>query len=331
MANCELILSGFADEAANEKTIDQQFVAFSSLGLSHLSLRFIDVGWGIKNVMDLNGDELDLVRTKLDEYDLKISSIGSPIGKTKLLDVTDGTTNTFFDPQEYLDDHVLRACKIANTLDCKLLRGFSFYHPKNEDPFQFIEQSAHRLKEIAEACDDHGLTFGLEVEANLVGQNADILNQIKSAVNHDAVVLIFDGANLVTQGYSKADIIKQYSTMQDGLGWLHIKDHLSTDATIGKYVDEERLHDFVPAGEGESGYPEILVEFKKNFESILARAKQRGLPGIFADLEPHLRGGGQFGGFSGPDGFGVAVRSFCNLCDEAGIDYQLRDFQSLSS
>ncbi len=326
MSECELLLSGFADEAANEKTIDQQFVAFASIGFSYLSLRFIDVGSGIKNVMDLDASELDLIRSKLDEYGLRVSSIGSPIGKTKLLDVDDGTSNSFFEPQQYLENQVVRACQIANKLDCKLIRGFSFYHPKNEDPANHIDQSATRLKSIAKVCDEHGLTFGLEVEANLVGQNANTLNQIQKIVDHPAVVLIFDGANLVTQGYTKSEIIDQFLSMKDSLGWIHVKDHLNAQSARGKYVDEERLHDFVPAGEGESGYPEILAELKQCFSGIAQRMQRRGIPGIFADLEPHLRGGGQFGGFSGPDGFGIAARAFCKLCDTAGIDYRLRRF-----
>ena len=40
----QVILSGFADEAANQKTAVQQFAAFAALGLQYYSLRFIDVG-----------------------------------------------------------------------------------------------------------------------------------------------------------------------------------------------------------------------------------------------------------------------------------------------
>ena len=39
-----VILSGFADEAANQKTAVQQFAAFAALGLQYYSIRFIDVG-----------------------------------------------------------------------------------------------------------------------------------------------------------------------------------------------------------------------------------------------------------------------------------------------
>ena len=49
-----IILSGFADESAIGKTALEQFVAFAALGLQYYSIRFIDVGQGIKNVMKLS-------------------------------------------------------------------------------------------------------------------------------------------------------------------------------------------------------------------------------------------------------------------------------------
>ena len=60
----------------------------------------------------------------------------------------------------------------------------------------------------------------------------------------------------------------------------------------------------------------------KYFESL-------GVPGFFLETEPHLKGGGQFGGFSGPDGMGVAVRALCKVLDYVGIDYHLRDFDDI--
>jgi hypothetical protein len=47
------------------------------------------------------------------------------------------------------------------------------------------------------------------------------------------------------------------------------------------------------------------------------------------DLEPHLKGGGQFGGFSGPDGYGVALRALRGVLDEAGVTYDLTGFEDL--
>jgi hypothetical protein len=59
------------------------------------------------------------------------------------------------------------------------------------------------------------------------------------------------------------------------------------------------------------------------------KLKRLGIPGVFLDLEPHLKGGGQFGGFSGPDGMGVALRSLLRVLDYTGIGYRLRDFTSI--
>ena len=45
-ATPRVILSGFADEAANQKTAVQQFAAFAALGLQYYSIRFMDLGDG---------------------------------------------------------------------------------------------------------------------------------------------------------------------------------------------------------------------------------------------------------------------------------------------
>ena len=57
-----VILSGFSDEAANQQTAVQQFAAFAALGLQYYSLRFIDVGGGVKNVMKLSLSEIRKIR-----------------------------------------------------------------------------------------------------------------------------------------------------------------------------------------------------------------------------------------------------------------------------
>ena len=80
----QVILSGFGDEAAYHKTAVEQFSPLAALGLQYYSLRSIDAGRGIKNVLDLTTAEVQKIRHLEDEYDLSVSSIGSPIGKVKL-------------------------------------------------------------------------------------------------------------------------------------------------------------------------------------------------------------------------------------------------------
>ena len=67
-----VILSGFADEAANEKEAVAQYAALAAAGLQHYSIRFIDVGNGIKNAMALTKSELKRVVKLQAEYGLSV-------------------------------------------------------------------------------------------------------------------------------------------------------------------------------------------------------------------------------------------------------------------
>lgn len=323
-----IILSGFADEAANQKTAEQQFCAFAALGLRYYTLRFIDAGAGIQNAMLLSPEAIERILPLQAEYGLKVSSLGSPIGKVKLIDFEDGTSNRFVPFHEYLQKDVQRACDLANTFGTKLIRGFSFYHPRGTDPEKHIAQAVDQLGQIAQRCDQQGLTFGLEVEANLIGQTGKLLKKLYDGVAHSAMLLIFDGANLVCQGMSTEQVYEEYLAMKSGLGWLHIKDY-QRPSTRSSHVDEESLKSFVPADQGDSGHEAILRDIKRGYEELLAKLEKRGIPGLFMDLEPHVKGGGQFGGFSGPDGFGVALRGLCRVLDYVGLPYDLRTFEDI--
>lgn len=325
-----VILSGFADESSASKAAGEQFAAFAALGLQYYSLRFIDVGNGIKNVMKLTKSEITKLRHLENDFGLNVATIGSPIGKVKLVDKNDGTKNKYVPFKQYLGKDVQKACELAHAFETKLIRGFSFYHPKGEDPWDYVSQAADQLGQIAETCHRSDLTFGLEVEANLVGQNGALLAEIYRQVNHPAMVLIFDGANIVCQGYTTNETYEQYQAMKHGVGWIHIKDYQHAHAELVKgHVDEEALAHFVPADMGDSGHEAILKDFKESIPKLARKLKRRGVPGVFLDLEPHVKGGGQFGGYSGPDGFGVALRGLCRVLDYLGIGYHLRDFDDI--
>lgn len=323
-------LSGFSDEAAWDKQADQQFAAFAALGMKYLSLRFIDVGNGVKNAMQLEPQEIETCRKMLAQYQLQVSSLGSPIGKVKLQDVDDGTSNRYVPFPEYLKTEVKHACELANQLDTRLIRGFSFYHPRGTEAESHVQQVADQLGQIADLCSQHGLIFGLEVEANLVGKTGQMLAKLYEAVGRDNLVTIFDGANLSTQGYNALEIYQQYVAMKPGLGWMHIKDYKHPGPVeVLETIDEEALKYFVPANQGDCGHEAILRDFAEYLPTVSQRMNKLGVDQVFLDLEPHVRGGGQFGGFSGPDGFGIAMRGLCQVLDYVGIDYSLREYPDL--
>ena len=325
-----VLLSALADESAFHLTAVEQFTALAAIGLEYYSLRFIDVGKGVKNVMKLTLPEIQKIRHLEDEYGLNVASIASPIGKVKLVDKPDGTKNLFVPFKKYLAQDVARACELAHAFETKLIRGFSFYPPRGAKPEDHLEEAVERIGRIAEACHRSDLTFGLEVEANLVGQTGELLAEIHRRVNHPGLVLVFDAANLIVQGFSTAEVYRQWEAMKPGLGWGHIKDYRKVSGKArGKHVDEDALANFVPADLGAAGHERILADLRTMLPSLSKKLEKRGIPGVFLDLEPHVRGGGQFGGTSGPDGMGIALRGLCRVLDKTKVAYHLRDFDDL--
>jgi sugar phosphate isomerase/epimerase len=330
MPQPRVLLSALADESAFHLTAVEQFSALAALGLEYYSLRFIDVGKGVKNVMRLTLGEIQKIRHLEDEYGLNVASIASPIGKIKLADEPDGTQNTYVPFKQYLAKDVAKACELAHAFETKLIRGFSFYPPRNAKPEDFLEEAVDRIGRIAEACHRSDLTFGLEVEANLVGRTGQLLAEIHRRVNHPGLVLVFDAANLIVQGFSTGEVWKQWEAMKPGLGWVHIKDYRKVSGKArGRHVDEDHLANFVPADIGAGGHERILADLRGMLPTLSKKLERRGIPGVFVDLEPHVRGGGQFGGTSGPDGMGVALRALCRVLDTTKVAYHLRDFDDL--
>src|SRR5436190_14357069 len=334
----EVILTGLADEGPVSKRAEEQLTMCRALGLSYYSVRFIDLGEGVKNVMQLTDAEVRKLQQLHAEFEMRVSSVASPIGKVKLLDVEDGTKNRYVPFDRHLKEDVARAIELAQAFKTKLIRGFSFYPPRDDEPEKHLPRAAEQLRAIAEACGQTGVYYGLEVEANLVGRNGALERALFDQVNHPNLGLVFDGANIVCQGYSGDETFREYEAMKPGLLWSHIKDYRIPEIQNPKskiqnrkkgYVDENAMVHFCPADRGSSDHRRIFSDLKQHLPALTESLRRRGLPGFFLDLEPHVKGGGQFGGFSGPDGFGVALRALCRVLDEVGIGYHLTEFADL--
>lgn len=329
-----VIISAFADEAANYRTALEQMTALAAIGIRNYSPRFIDVmGDGtIEHVVDLAPEKLERLKEYHAEYGISVTSIGARVGKVKLLDVDDGSHNKYVPQDEYLAGEVASTIKAAKALDTKLIRGFSFYHPRGEKPEDHLEAAAGKIRQIAEACAQEGLVYGLEIEPNLVGETGPLLAELAKLVDHPNMVLIFDGGNVAAQNKNPVQVYEEYKATVPYLGWMHVKDYSIDPSLVWTgAVDEERLKNFVPCNEGDAGHELVFRDLREQLPEIEKRLARLGLPGFYLETEPHLKGGGQFGGFSGPDGMGVAVRALCSSLDYAGIDYDLRNFADIRS
>ena len=71
-------LSGFADEIAPDAKT--QIATLNKTGVRHIELRGVEG----KGVLDLTADEVASFRGQLQEADIGVSSIGSPIGKVQI-------------------------------------------------------------------------------------------------------------------------------------------------------------------------------------------------------------------------------------------------------
>lgn len=327
-----VIISAFADEAANYRTALEQMTALAAIGLRNYSPRFIDVlGDGkIEHVVDLSPEKLERLKKYHAEYGVSVTSIGSRVGKVKLKDIDDGSHNKYVPFDAYLEGEVAKTIRAAVALETKLIRGFSFYHPRGTKAEDSLDQSAKQIRQITELCAAKGLVYGLEIEPNLVGETGPLLAELAKRVNHPNMVLIFDGGNVAAQNKNPVQVYQEYLATVPWLGWMHIKDYRIDPSLVWTgAVDEERLKNFVPANEGDSGHEMIFRHLREQLPEIEGRLKKLGIPGFYLETEPHLKGGGQFGGFSGPDGMGVAVRVLCSALDYAGIDYHLRTFSDI--
>ncbi len=328
----QVLLSAFADEAANRKTALEQLSALAAVGLKNYSPRFIDVnGTGeVKHVVTLSKAEYQTLAKLHVEYGVRVTSIGSRIGKVKLKNQEDGSHNKFVPFKDYLKTEVVPTINAAQALDTKLIRGFSFYPPRGEDPQPYFQQAVDQIGQIVDLCAKAGLIYGLEIEPNLIGDSGTMMAKLARAVKRKNMLLIFDGGNVACQNKTPMQCYQEYLEMREHLGWMHIKDYkIDSSLTWTGSVDEERLKNFVPADRGDAGHDLVLKDLREHLPKLDKRMKQLGVPGFYLEVEPHLKGGGQFGGFSGPDGLGVAVRCLCRLLDYVQIGYQLRTFDDI--
>ena len=113
--SAKVLLSAFADEAANRKTALEQLSVLSAIGLRYYSPRFIDVdGTGaVKHVVDLEPGQYQTLRVLNAEYGMRVTSIGARLGKVKLVDEPDKSHNRFVPFAKYVETELAATIRAA--------------------------------------------------------------------------------------------------------------------------------------------------------------------------------------------------------------------------
>ena len=235
-------ISGFSDEISAD--IKTQLEAFKRLGISFFEPRGIDG----KNISTLTINEAKELFSKMNEYSIKASSIGSPVGK---IDISDD-----FEPHFEMFKNVVTIAKI---LGAKYIRIFSFYNREdwNEETRCEVIKRLHTLLDYAK---ENGVVLLHENEKDIYGETIDTCLELMKELSCDNFKAVFDPANFVQAGQ---DTKKAYELLKPYIAYMHIKDSLENG-------------DIVPAGDGNGNIEYILDDLLKN-----------GYDG-FISLEPHL-------------------------------------------
>ncbi|MDA3846561.1 MAG: sugar phosphate isomerase/epimerase, partial [Vallitaleaceae bacterium] len=104
------VLSGFADE------IEADFIT-QLKGLKSLNIGYIEIrGVNGRNITDHSLEEIKVIKKQLQDFDIKVSAIGSPIGKIDM--------KADYDQHYELFKHTIA---IASSLETRYIRLFSFF------------------------------------------------------------------------------------------------------------------------------------------------------------------------------------------------------------
>ncbi len=272
-------LSAFADEVTESFRGQVEYLAHEGIG--YIEPRFVNR----RNIMDLSRDELQETRRLIEDHGLKVSAIGSPIGKVRL-----------DEPFEPHLDKFKRAVDLALFLETPLIRVFSYYAPQGKNIDGYRDEVLDRLAAQLRFIQDADVTLAHENEAHIYGHSAANCVDLVEALNSPKLRLAYDPANFVWGEKITNNVETCWPLMKPYVVHVHIKDWKLGSQDIGSLP-----------GAGDGQIKELLAE--------LAAMKYDGC----LTMEPHLQVGGQFGGSTGPALFSKAVEAVRRLADEVGL------------
>jgi len=256
----EFILTGFADEIAD--SLDAQIEGLRKNGIGFVEIR----GVGGRNISTYTPEEAHGLRKKLDAGGIRVSALGSPVGKIGL-----------DDPAEW-DRHfaMFKAMlDVANALGTRYLRMFSFFLPGGEPPLKYRDEVMSRLHALVEAASGRGVMLVHENERDIYGEDIarclDILTTFEGGIR-----CVLDPANYVICG---VDPKEAYPALKPYIEYLHVKDARGSLKREGEARDlgfQNVSESILPAGVGDGQIEWIVGQlWKDGFEGFLS-------------VEPHL-------------------------------------------
>ncbi|AOH42034.1 xylose isomerase [Anaerolineaceae bacterium oral taxon 439] len=282
----KIIISGFADEIAPQ--LSNQINVIRKLGISHIEMRGVD---GLSLVLH-PFDDVWKIKSVLDQNRIRLSAVGSPIGKIQITDP--------FEPHFELFKRTIAIAKILNT---RLIRMFSFFIPENENAEKYQDEVFKRMDAFVNYAADQDVILLHENEKDIYGDIAPRCRALMDRFYGENFKAVFDFANFVQVGQ---DTLEAYELLKPFVYYIHVKDALKSDRQV------------VPAGYGDG-----------NVETILRALFDSGFNG-FLSLEPHLANftgfslleqgdGHRKEPMSGEEAFTTAYFALKKILDQLGV------------
>ena len=240
----QVILTGFADEIAGDLTT--QMAVIRKLSMNHIEMRGVDGG----NLIFHTPEKVTEIKSRLDENGIRLSALGSPLGKIGITDAFEPHFEAF-----------KKAVDIAHRMDTKNIRMFSFYLPGGADPESYREAVFDRIGQFVDYADRNDAVLLHENEKGIYGERAAECKKLLDAFGGKSFKAVFDFANFVQ---AKQDTMEAYELLKDHIAYVHVKDAVWESGAV------------VPAGMGDGQMAEILKKMLSD-----------GYRG-FLSLEPHL-------------------------------------------
>src|SRR5256886_16657053 len=254
-------LSAFADEIAVD--LEEQVETLRAQGVGAVELR---TAWGV-SVLDLGPERLDRAARLRREPGLRVSAVGSPIGRVPV-------GGAFADER----GRCRSALEAADVLGTGLIRVFSFFVTDGRYG-EHRDEVLRRMSALAAEAATNGVTLVHENESYIYGDTAERCRDLLESVGSPALRMAFDPADFVQVGVRPHS--EAWPLLAPWVAHLHVKDSVAVHREGGGAYPgpppEGRLMGSVRLpGEGAGQLPELLRE--------LDRVGYQG----FLTIEPHL-------------------------------------------
>ena len=244
MMNTDYKITGFADEISDDLLAQVE-------GLKKLDMKYVEMrGVDGENLIFHSDQKIKEIKAYLDDNGIRLSALGSPLGKIGILDDFSPHFESF-----------KRAIDVAHRMECNRIRMFSFYIPEGHAPSDYEDAVFERIGNFVDYASANDALLLHENEKAIYGEKAQECKKLMETFYGEHFKAIFDFANFIQ---AKENTMQAYEQLKDYISYIHVKDANWKDGAV------------VPAGYGDGSIAEILK-----------RMLNAGYQG-FLSLEPHL-------------------------------------------